>query len=88
MPFGTEGVEPGMGLALLGEGFRATLFHWGLLRRFNTLRILANLDRVPCVSGGSITASVSTRWTALQVQGDLAVTLRSRSPSLAGRSAP
>jgi len=76
MPFGSEGVEPGTGLALSGGGFRATLFHCGALWRLNELGILAKLDRVSSVSGGSITAGVlATRWRALRFQGDLAVNL-------------
>jgi len=59
MPLGNEGVEPGMGLALSGGGFWATLFHCGPLSRLNELDILAKLDRVSCVSGGSITAGVA-----------------------------
>jgi hypothetical protein len=35
MPFGSEGVERGVGLALSGGGFRATLFHLGSLWRLN-----------------------------------------------------
>lgn len=58
MPFGSEGVEPGIGLALSGGGFRATLFHCGALWRLNDLGVLARLDRISSVSGGSITAGV------------------------------
>jgi NTE family protein len=77
MPFGSEGVDPGTGLALSGGGFRATLFHCGALWRLNELGVLAKLDRVSSVSGGSITAGVlATRWTGLRFQGDVAVNLR------------
>ena len=80
MPFGIEGVEPGIS----GGGFRATLFHCGALCRLGELGILARLDRVSSVSGGSITAGVlATRWTALRFEGDVAVNLRG-----AGRRAP
>jgi NTE family protein len=54
MPFGSEGVEPGIGLALSGGGFRATLFHTGTLWRLTELGVLPGLTRISSVSGGSI----------------------------------
>jgi NTE family protein len=49
----------GIGLCLSGGGFRATLFHLGVLRRLNELGILTRSDfrTVASVSGGSITAA-------------------------------
>ena len=47
----------GIALALSGGGFRATLFHLGALRRLNELGVLASLDAVSSVSGGSIMAA-------------------------------
>jgi NTE family protein len=47
----------GMGLCLSGGGFRATLFHLGALRRLNELGVIAKLETVSSVSGGSITAA-------------------------------
>jgi NTE family protein len=77
VPFGVEGVQPGIGLALSGGGFRATLFHCGALCRLDELGFLARLDRVSSVSGGSITAGVlATRWSALRFEGDVAKNLR------------
>lgn len=58
MPFSSEGLQPGIGLALAGGGFRATLFHCGTLWRLNELGYLQKLDRVSSVSAGSITAGV------------------------------
>jgi len=58
MPFGSEGLQVGTGLALSGGGFRATLFHCGSLWRLNQLGVLGSLDRISSVSGGSITAGV------------------------------
>ncbi len=58
MPFGSEGLEDGTGLALSGGGFRATLFHVGTLWRLNELGWLARLNRISSVSGGSITAGM------------------------------
>ena len=76
MPFGSEGVEPGIGLALSGGGFRATLFHCGALWRLNELGMLPRLDRVSSVSGGSITAGVvATKWGTLQFTSGVATNL-------------
>ena len=66
MPFGSEGVQAGTGLALSGGGFRATLFHIGSCWRLLELNILSQLARISSVSGGSIFAGVmASRWTAL-----------------------
>ncbi|MBI3596483.1 MAG: patatin-like phospholipase family protein [Nitrospirae bacterium] len=73
MPFGSEGVEAGIGLALSGGGFRATLFHCGALWRLNELGYLPKLNRVSSVSGGSITAGLlACQWTALHFSGGIA----------------
>jgi NTE family protein len=67
MPFNSEAVETGVGLALSGGGFRATLFHLGSLWRLNELGYLPKLDRISSVSGGSITAGcLAVRWSGLQ----------------------
>ena len=57
MPFSSEGVSPGIALAVSGGGFRATLFHIGSLWRLNETGLLPKLDRVSSISGGSITAA-------------------------------
>ena len=44
----------GTALCLSGGGFRAALFHLGALRRLDELGILASLDAISSVSGGSI----------------------------------
>lgn len=76
MPFGSEGVEDGIGLALSGGGFRATLFHIGTLHRLNELGVLGKLDRVSSVSGGSIAAGLlAQEWNNLTFQGDVATNL-------------
>jgi NTE family protein len=65
---GGADVEPGIGLVLDGEGFRAALFHGGALRRLNELRCLPRLSRVSSVSGGSIVAGLlGVRWADLAV---------------------
>src|SRR4029079_5515854 len=45
---------PRRALCLSGGGYRAALFHLGALRRLNELGVLARLDSISCVSGGSI----------------------------------
>jgi NTE family protein len=76
MPFGTEGVAPGIGLALSGGGFRAALFHCGVLWRLNELAYLPKLTRISSVSGGSIVAGrLAVRWPALQFTGGVATNL-------------
>jgi NTE family protein len=54
VPFGSEGVEPGIGLALSGGGFRAALFHTGAMWRLFEFGVPARLNRISSVSGGSI----------------------------------
>jgi NTE family protein len=44
----------GIALCLSGGGYRAALFHLGSLRRLNELGILAHVDTITSVSGGSI----------------------------------
>jgi NTE family protein len=58
--------EPGIALCLSGGGYRAMLFHAGCLWRLNQLGIIAKLNRISSVSGGSITAAVlGMNWQAL-----------------------
>ncbi len=66
MPFGAEGLQAGMGLALSGGGFRATLFHLGALWRLRELGILQRVSRISSVSGGSLTsAKLALEWSSL-----------------------
>ncbi len=53
-----ERERTGTALCLSGGGFRATLFHLGALRRLNETGVLAKLDTVSSVSGGSIMAAM------------------------------
>jgi predicted acylesterase/phospholipase RssA len=46
-----------IGLALSGGGFRATLFHLGLVRFLHDAGILSNVSHITSVSGGSIIAA-------------------------------
>jgi predicted acylesterase/phospholipase RssA len=43
-----------VGLALSGGGFRASLFHIGVLARLAELDMLRHIEVLSCVSGGSI----------------------------------
>lgn len=43
-----------VGLALSGGGFRASLFHVGVLARLAELDVLRHVEVISCVSGGSI----------------------------------
>jgi predicted acylesterase/phospholipase RssA len=43
-----------MGLALSGGGFRASLFHIGVLARLAELDVLRSVEVLSCVSGGSV----------------------------------
>ncbi|HEY6322001.1 MAG TPA: patatin-like phospholipase family protein, partial [Thermoanaerobaculia bacterium] len=57
----------GMGLCLSGGGYRAMLFHVGMLWRLNELGYLPKLDRISSVSGGSITAgALAVAWSGLR----------------------
>lgn len=59
--------QPGMALCLSGGGYRAMVFHVGVLWRLNEAGMLPELDRVSSVSGGSITGGVlGMNWNDLQ----------------------
>jgi NTE family protein len=53
-----RGLEQGIALCLSGGGYRAMLFHVGVLWRLHEMGILGRLARISSVSGGSITAAV------------------------------
>lgn len=64
----TDEPEPtdGTALCLSGGGFRAMLFHVGVVWRLNDAGWLPRFDRVSSVSGGSITAGLlAARWSQL-----------------------
>jgi len=46
-----------IGLALSGGGYRAAIYHLGTLKKLEELGILANVDRLSTISGGSITGA-------------------------------
>lgn len=59
--------EIGTALCLSGGGYRAMLFHVGVLWRLYETGLLGSLDRISSVSGGSITAAVlGLAWEQIQ----------------------
>ncbi len=70
-------IEPGIALCLSGGGYRAMIFHLGALIRLNEIGLLAKLNRVSSVSGGSITAArLGLKWRDLQFQNGVAKNLQ------------
>jgi NTE family protein len=62
--------ERGIALCLSGGGYRAMIFHVGVLWRLNEAGYLRRLARVSSVSGGSITAGVlGLKWPRLAFDG-------------------
>jgi NTE family protein len=63
---GKDEPKEGTGLCLSGGGYRAMLFHTGVLWRLNELGVLRTLKRISSVSGGSIAAGVlGLKWKEL-----------------------
>jgi NTE family protein len=63
--------DRGWCLCLSGGGFRATLFHLGVIQRLNELGILAKLSTITSVSGGSIlNGFLASRWSNLTLTAD------------------
>lgn len=59
-------LEPGTALCLSGGGYRAMVFHVGVLWRLYEAGMLKDLKRISSVSGGSITAGVlALKWSKL-----------------------
>jgi len=53
-------------LALSGGGFRASVFHLGVLRRLSEAGWLGKVDAISTVSGGSIVGSFAAlQWDAM-----------------------
>ena len=68
---GAKKLEDGVGLCLSGGGYRAMLYHAGVLRRLNELGILPKLTEIASVSGGSITAgTLACGWKSLRFNGE------------------
>jgi NTE family protein len=65
--------EAGIGVALSGGGFRATLFNLGALWRLNDGGLLSKVKRITSVSGGSITNAVlGLHWRRLEFRDGVA----------------
>lgn len=65
-----SGPAPGMALCLSGGGYRAMVFHLGVLWRLYETGLLAKVKRISSVSGGSITAGVlGLAWKSLGFTG-------------------
>ena len=63
-----RGVRPEkLGLALSGGGFRASLFHLGVLRRMAELDILRDVEVLSTVSGGSIVGALYVLFLKKQI---------------------
>jgi NTE family protein len=61
--------EAGMALCLSGGGYRAMVFHIGMLWRLYELGLLRDVKRISSVSGGSITAALlGLKWRELSFQ--------------------
>jgi predicted acylesterase/phospholipase RssA len=56
-----------LGLALAGGGFRASLFHLGVLRRMAELDLLRHVDVISTVSGGSIVGALYALYLKLRM---------------------
>ena len=66
-----------LGLCLSGGGYRAMLFHAGALMRMNDAGLLARLDMVSSVSGGSIAAGLlAVVWPNLNFENGVASNFR------------
>lgn len=85
-------IEDGTALCLSGGGYRAMLFHLGVLWRLYETDLLKGLKRISSVSGGSITAGVlAIAWSRLsfdaaQLQNDFVPNVVSPVRALAGRT--
>src|SRR5271165_2595679 len=66
---GDEGrkLQDGLALCLSGGGYRAMVFHTGMLWRLNEVGLMSKIARFSSVSGGSITAAVlAANWSKLE----------------------
>ncbi|HHJ18061.1 MAG TPA: patatin-like phospholipase family protein [Gammaproteobacteria bacterium] len=67
LPTDRRSPDPGIALCLSGGGYRAMVFHVGVIWRLYEAGLLGKLDRISSVSGGSITsAMLGLAWDRLQ----------------------
>ena len=60
------GAKPGIGLCLSGGGYRAMMFHAGVIWRLYESGVLKTVNRISSVSGGSITSGMlALKWREL-----------------------
>src|ERR1700759_2347222 len=70
-PASAPELRDGIGVCLSGGGYRAMLFHIGLLKRLNDAGVLKGVQRFSSVSGGSITSGLlGLRWKDLTFGAD------------------
>ena len=87
-----EKPEKGIALCLSGGGYRAMLFHVGVLWRLYETGLLPSIKRISSVSGGSITAGVlGLSWSKLsfdpaKLQSDFVACIVSPIRALAGET--
>ena len=66
--------DPTSALCLSGGGYRAMVFHIGVLWRLYETGLLQNIKRISSVSGGSITAGqLALAWRNLSFKPDSAL---------------
>jgi hypothetical protein len=53
-------------LCLSGGGFRASLFHLGVLKRLHELDLVKQIELLSAVSGGAVTAAVFKRYATIE----------------------
>jgi len=71
-----SGPEDGIALCLSGGGYRAMMFHTGVIWRLYDAGVLSKVDRISSVSGGSITAGVlGLAWNKLAMDKAPAISL-------------
>ncbi|MGI8908369.1 MAG: patatin-like phospholipase family protein [Candidatus Sumerlaeaceae bacterium] len=69
-------LEAGIALCLSGGGYRAMVFHCGVLLRLNDANYLSQLKRISSVSGGSIMAGMlGLKWKTLKFSNGAATNL-------------
>jgi len=70
-------LQDGIALCMSGGGYRAMLFHVGVLWRLNEIGWLPKLNRISSVSGGSIIAGVlAMNWNKFNFKDDVASNFR------------